>query len=239
MDTEEFRKQWQEAIRLCEMEPNEDVAMVFIKYYCSSLGNSTYDSMDNEELLLTFVKLVVYEQKFHIKLGSTTPTKFCYRELLARADDNRIDGEFVYDVGDWAADYSDNDYVPMGNCHGYGPRRYFNFCLNYQLRRESEQEAKKERLERLRAEGRAKVEVAKRKHQERLDTIQQLREMGVDECISFIEKSGKSVFYFIELIEELFKNNSLNEDQKEKLLSMFPTQSTRHNIRLRMYFETL
>ena len=88
MDTEEYKKLWKEAIQLCEIEPNEDVAMVFIKYYCSSLGNSMYASMDNEELLLTFVKLVVYEQKFHLKYGSTTPTAHCYLELLARAPTN-------------------------------------------------------------------------------------------------------------------------------------------------------
>lgn len=239
MTTEEYRKLWQEAIRLCEMEPNKDVAMVFIKYYSSSLGNSKYASMDNKELLLTFVKLVVYEQKFHIKLGSTTPTKFCYRKLLARADENRIDREFVYDVGDWAADYSDNEYVPMDTYRGYGPRKYYAFWRDYELRKAAEQQAKEKRLERLRAEGRAKVKAAKRKHQERLDTIQQLRDMGVDESITFIEKSGKPVFYFIELIEDLFKYGSLSDDQKEKLLSMFPTQSTKHNKRLRKYFETL
>lgn len=237
MSTEEYRKLWQEAIRLCEMEPNKEEAESFVwGYYNKDSGY--YSSMDDRKLLLTFVGLVVYEKKFQMKFGSTTPAAFCYQELLSRANDKRMDKEFVYDVGDWAADYSDNGYVPMGNYRGYGPRRYFNFCIDYQLRRESEQEAKKERLERLRAEGRAKVEAAKRKHQERLDTIKQLRGMGVDESIFFIEKSGKPVF-FIELIEELFKNNSLNEDQKEKLLSMFPTQSTRHNKRLRKYLETL
>lgn len=103
--------------------------------------------MSNEELLLTFVKLVVYEQKFHVKLGSTTPTKFCYQELLAREEDKRMDKEFVYDVGDWAADYSDNEYVPMGNCRGYGPRQYFAFWKEYELRVAAEQKAKEERLE--------------------------------------------------------------------------------------------
>jgi len=46
--------------------------------------------------------------------------------LLARANNGRMDKEFIYDVGDWAADYSDNGYVPMGNYRGYGPRRYYN-----------------------------------------------------------------------------------------------------------------
>ena len=237
MDTEEYRKLWQEAISLCEMEPNKEEATFFVRRYL--YNSSIYSSMDGKTLLLTFVGLVVYEKKFQMKFGSTTPAAFCYQELLRRANEKRMDKEFIYDVGDWAADYSDNEYVPMCTYHGYGPRRYFAFWHDYELRVAAEQQAKEERLERLRSEGKAKVEAAKRKHQERLDTIQQLREMGVEECISFIEKSGKPVFYFLELIEELFKNNSLNEDQKEKLLSMFPTHSTRHNKRLRKYFETL
>lgn len=238
MDTIEYRKLWLEAIRLCEMEPNKEEAESFVWGYYNK-DSRVFESMDDRTLLLTFVGLVVYEKKFQMKFGSTTPAAFCYQELLSRRWSGRMEKDFVYDIGDWAADYSDNGYVPMGNYRGYGPRRYFSFCIDYQLRRESEQEAKKERLERLRAEGRAKVEAAKRKHQKRLETIQQLRKMGVDESISFIEKSGKPVFYFIELIEELFKNNSLKEDQKEKFLSMFPTHSTRHNNRLRKYFETL
>lgn len=237
MNTEEYRDLWQGMIRMCEMESNENFASLFIKHYCYSQGQSTFDSMSNEELLLTFVKLVVYEQKFHVKLGSTTPTTFCYRELLARAEDKRMDKEFVYDVGDWAADYSDNSYVPMDG--GGGPRQHFAFWKDYELRVAAEQQAKEERLEKKRAEGWAKVEAAKLKQQERLETIQQLRGMSVDESISYIEKSGKPVFYFIEYIEELFKNNSLNEDQKEKLLSMFPNQSTRHNINQKKFLDTI
>lgn len=124
MDTENYRKLWQEAIRLCEMEPNKEEAESFVwGYYNKDSGY--YSSMDDRKLLLTFVGLVVYEKKFQMKFGSTTPAAFCYQELLSRANDKRMDKEFIYDVGDWAADYSDNDYVPMGNCHGYGPRRYF------------------------------------------------------------------------------------------------------------------
>jgi hypothetical protein len=239
MDTEEYKKLWKEAIQLCEIEPNEDVAMVFIKYYCSSLGNSMYASMDNEELLLTFVKLVVYEQKFHMKFGSTTPAAFCYQELLARADSGRMDRVFVYDVGDWAADYSDNDYVPMGNCRGYGPRRYFKFLEDYEARVWEEKEFARIRKEELLAEGRKKVQEAKRRHQKRLDTIQQLREKSINECISIIDQSGKSVYYYYELIEEWFINGSLNKDQKAKIMSLFPDKSTRHNIRKRKSLEKI
>lgn len=123
MNTEVYRQLWKEAIHLCEIEPNEEEATSFVWRYHRDY--SAFGSMDDKTLLLTFVGLVVYEQKFHIKQGSTTPASRCYWELLERVNKGSIDKEFVYDVGDWAADYSDNDYIPMGNCHGYGPRRYF------------------------------------------------------------------------------------------------------------------
>lgn len=124
MSVEENRILWQEAIRLCEMEPNKEEAESFVWGYYNK-GCRIFESMDDRTLLLTFVGLVVYEKKFQMKFGSTTPAAFCYQELLSRANDKRIDKEFIYDVGDWAAEYSDNGYVPMGNYRGYGPRRYF------------------------------------------------------------------------------------------------------------------
>lgn len=148
-----------------------------------------------------------------------------------------MDKEFVFDVGDWAADYSDNGYVPMGNYRGYGPRQYFAYWDEYRTHVALEKQAKKERLERKRAEGRAKVEAAKLKHQERLNTIQQLGGKTIEDCILVIEKSDKSVFYYYELIEEWFNNKSLSDNQKEKILSMFPTNSTSHNNRKRKYLE--
>lgn len=132
MSVEEYRNLWQEAIRLCEMEPNEEEATFFVRRY--HYNSNLYSSMDDKTLILTFVGLVVYEQKFHLKYGSTTPTAHCYLELLARANQGSMDKEFVYDVGDWAAEYSDNDYVPMGNCHGYGPRRYFGIKIANQAK---------------------------------------------------------------------------------------------------------
>lgn len=237
METEEYRKLWKEAIHLCEIEPNEDEATAFVwRYHCD---HSAFGSMDEKTLLLTFVGLVVYEQKFHMKFGSTTPAAFCYQELLARANNGRMDREFIYDVGDWAAAYSDNGYVPMGNYRGYGPREYNKFWEEYETRVWEEKEAARIRKEKLLAEGRKKVEAAKRKHQERLDIIQQLREKPVDESLHFIEQGEKPVFYYIDLIEEWFKNNSLSKEQKEKILSLFPSKSTRHNNRLRKYLETL
>ena len=120
-----YREMWLEAIHLCEIEQNEEEATLFVRRYYDKTSD-IFAPMDDKTLLLTFVGLVVYEQKFHMKYGSTTPASFCYRELLARANNGRMDKEFIYDVGDWAADYSDNGYVPMGNYRGYGPRRYYN-----------------------------------------------------------------------------------------------------------------
>jgi hypothetical protein len=242
MDRIECQSLWKEAIRLCEMEPNKEEAISFVMQYYRSMGllyynDNTFCTMNERNLLLTFIGLVVYEKKFNLGLGSTTPTTFCYKELLERADNGYLDKEFVYDVGDWAADYSDNEYVPMGNFRGYGPRQYFAFWDEYRARVALEKQAKEERLERKRAEGRAKVKAAKLKHQERLNTIQQLKEKTIEDCIEIIGKSDKSVFYYYELIEEWFNNKSLSDNQKEKILSMFPTDSTRHNIRKRKYLE--
>lgn len=242
MDTEEYRILWKDAICLCEMEPNKDEAISFVMQYYKPMRLLYYNdnrlcTMNERNLLLTFIGLVVYEKKFKLGLGSTTPTTFCYEELLKRADNGYLDKEFVYDIGDWAADYSDNEYVPMGNSRGYGPRQYFAYWDKYRTRVALEKQAKEERLERKRVEGRAKVEAAKLKHQERLNTIKQLREKQIDDSILFIEKSNRSVFYYYELIEEWFNNKSLSDKQKEKILSMFPTNSTRHNNRKRKYLE--
>lgn len=137
MTTEEYRKLWQEVIRLCEMEANKEEAESFVWGYYNK-DCHVFESMDDRKLLLTFIGLVVYEKKFQMKFGSTTPAAFCYQELLSRANDKRMDKVFIYDVGDWAADYSDNGYVPMGNYRGYGPRRYFGI--------EIEKHAKEKRI---------------------------------------------------------------------------------------------
>ena len=131
MDTEEYRKLWKEAICLCEMEPNKEEAISFVMHYYDKPPRM-FESMDDRRLLLTFIGLVVYEKKFHMKFGSTTPASFCYQELLNRG--SSFDRDFIYDVGDWAADYSDNSYVPMGNYRGYGPRKYFAFLDEYESR---------------------------------------------------------------------------------------------------------
>lgn len=243
MDTEEYRKLWKDAIYLCEMEPNKKDAISFVMQYYKPMGllyynDNIFGTMNERDLLLTFIGLVVYEKKYGLHLGSTTPTSFCYQELLKRVNNNYLDKEFVYDVGDWAADYSDNVYVPMGNCHGYGPRQYFVFWDEYKSRVALEKQAKEERLERKRAEGRAKVEAAKFKHQDRLNTIQQLRKDTIENSILVIENSDKSVYYYYELIEEWFMGNTINDIQKKRVLSLFPLYSTRHNNRKRKLLES-
>lgn len=238
MDIEEYRQLWKEAIHLCEIEPNEEEATSFVWRY-NNKSVEFFSSMDDRTLLLTFVGLVVYEQKYHMKFGSTIPAAFCYQELLARAKSGRMDREFVFDVGDWAAAYSDNCYVPMCTYRGYGPRQYYKFWADYEARVWEEKEAARIRKEKLLAEGREKVEAAKRRHQERLMIIQLLREKPIDESLRIIEQSEKPVFYYIDLIEEWFKNNSLSKGQKNKILSLFPSKSTRHNNRLRKFLVSL
>ena len=195
--------------------------------------------MDDKTLLLTFIGLVVYEKHFDLKFGSTTPASFCFRELLRRIDKNHFDRDFIYDVGDWAAEYSDNGYVPMGNYRGYGPRQYFSFLDEYVSRIASEKTAKEERLANKRAEGEAKVNAAKQKKQERINTIQELREKTIEESIQIIGNGDKSVFYYIELIEEWFLNNALDDNQKERIMSIIPMKSTKHNNRKRRYLESI
>ncbi len=147
--------------------------------------------------------------------------------------------KFIFDIGDWAAEYSDNGYVPMGNYRGYGPRKYYKFLEEYQNRVLEEKAAAQKRKEKCLAEGREKDLATKRKHQERKEIIQQLKDKTVDESLSVIKRSGKSVFYYIDLIEEWFRNKMLSEEQKEDILSLFPYKSTRHNKRKRKNLENL
>ena len=236
MTTEDYILLWKEAIHLCEIETDKEEATSFVyRFY----DKNPYGSMSERELLLTFVGLVVYEKRFQLKYGSTTPAAFCYRELLQRADIGYIDKDFVYDVGDWAAEYADNPYVPMGTYRGYGPRQFYSFWSDYENRLASEQQAKQERLQRKRAAGEAKVQAAKQAKQERLATIQELKNKTVDESIIIIEQSVKSVFYYIDLIEEWFSLGILTNNQKAKILSLFPSKSTKHNNRKRKQLEVL
>ena len=239
MNTEEYNKLWKEAIRLCELETNEEEATSFVRRYYNKNSFFFFSSLDDRALLLTFVGLVVYEKKFHLQYGSTSPAILCYRALLNKANLKEMNKKFIFDIGDWAAEYSDNGYVPMGNYRGYGPRKYYKFLEEYQTRVSEEKAAALERKEKRLAEGREKVEAAKRKRQERLETIQQLREKPIDESLYIIKHSGESVFYYIDLIEEWFKKKSLSEEQKEDVFSLFPCKSTRHNNKRKKNLEKL
>ena len=97
MEIEEYRKLWKEAIHLCELEPNEEEATSFVRRYYNR-NSFFFSSMDDRTLLLTFVGLVVYEKKFHLQYGSTSPAIFCYRALLNRANLKELNKKFIFDI---------------------------------------------------------------------------------------------------------------------------------------------
>ena len=227
---EQLRSLWQKAILLCEEETNREEAVAFVRKYEQF---SLFDSMDERTLLLTFTGLVVYEKKFHLKYGSTTPASHCYQRLLDKALNGLMNRDFVFDVGDWAAEYSDNGYIPMGNYRGYGPRKFFSFQAELKEKEKAEQFKAKERKEWRIEEGRRKVELAKEKHLERLRTLENLKGLPIEDCIELIALSKKSVYYYYEIIESWFLDNSLNDSQREQVMDLFPKQSTRHNNRLK------
>ena len=129
-----------QTIKMCEQEHKEKAIAYVHKYECFDL----FDTMDYNSLLVTFISLVIFEKNFQLKYGSTTPASHCYARLL-NCTDPLVDIEFVYDIGDWAANFSDNSYIPMGNYHGYGPREYFGFVNKHTSRVKEEKEAKEQR----------------------------------------------------------------------------------------------
>lgn len=236
MTTEEYRSIWNKAIHLCEIEPNEEEAKAFVHKYYNTF--SVFQQLSDKELLITFVGLVVYENRF-CHYGSTTPAHFCYMELLKRCNELGFERDFIYDIGDWAATYSTNPYIPMGTRRGFGPREYYKFQEEREKRTSTERASKEERIAKLREEGRRKVEAAKIRHMERLSIIDELKEKPIDDCIEIIESSGKPIFYYIELIESWFTSKKLTESTRNKILSLFPNVSTRHNKRLKNKLENL
>ena len=223
MTTNEYRQLWQQAIHLCEIEPDSKEAINFVRTY-ENFG--LFDTMDCKTLILTFTALVVFEKKYQLKYGSTTPASHCYRRLLSCQD---VDSELILDIGDWSADYSDNEYIPMDNYRGYGPRKYFAFQTELYSRQQSELELKEERLKKKREAGLAKVEAAKKRKAERLAMIDTLRGKTVREVVSIIKGSNRCAFYFKELIEDWFCNGELSKEEKEIVISLLPYPSTKHN----------
>ena len=236
MDTETLRKVWQEAIYLCEIEPNKEEAIQFVKKHENF---ALFDSMDGQTLLVTFVGLVVFEKKYQLKYGSTTPASHCYMRLLDMAQKGLIDQEFVYDVGDWSAEYSDNSYIPMDNYRGLGPRAYYSFRNALNARQTAEKELSKEKKKLKIEEGRKKVEAAKVKHIQRLKTIERLKETTVEEGIREITKGEKNIYYYHELIEWWLANKMLDSQQKQFVYDLYPEKTTRHNKRLKKHLQSL
>ena len=230
MTTEDYRNLWKQTLHLCEIEQNKDEASFFIGYYYHS---ERFKQLDERQLLLVFIGLVVYEEKFRFSCGSTSPAAWCYRELLNRVDTGKFDRELIYDIGDWAAKYSTNPYVPMGTRRNYGPRDYYKFEKEQEKRNAAESLAKEERIRKRIEEGKEKVEVAKKRHQDRLKTLNNLRNKNIPEALSYIIKSNKPIFYFIELVEEWLANENLSNEQKEIIMAKFPENSTRHNNRIK------
>ena len=132
METEEYRKLWKEAIHLCEIEPSEEEATSFVRQYYNK-DNSAFGKMDDRTLLLTFMRFVVYEKKCHLKYDCPTPSVFCYQDLLKRALDGRMDRAIISEVGEWAAEYSANGKVPIGNYHGYVLKRVAKSLLRHEM----------------------------------------------------------------------------------------------------------
>lgn len=238
MTIQDYRKLWKQALHLCEIEKNIDEAASFTRNYFNN--NKMFERLDEKQLFLVFIGLVVYEEKIDTFYGSTSPAAWCYQELLKRVDADKYDRELIYDVGDWAAKYSSNPYVPMGTRHNFGPRKYFE----YEKERHKELEkriaaeqiarkAKEERVKRRIEEGKKKVEEAKKKHQERLKILQDLRNRTIPEALSYICEGKKPIFYYIELVEDWFKNGELTDEQKGEILAMFPDKSTKHNNRIK------
>ena len=242
MMTEEYKSLWKQALHLSEMESNKDKATMLVNKYYNH--NELFTHLDEQKLLVVFAGLVVYEEKFHLNYGSTSPAAWCYQEILSRLNKDRYERNFIYDIGDWAAKYSTNPYVPMGTRRGFGPRAYLEFEKEQEKRTEehmqrmvAQKAAKEKRLKKRIEESKQKINEAKKKRQVRLKALQNLRNKNILEALSCINKSKKPIFYFIELVEEWFANGNLNDKQKEMILSLFPSKSTRHNMRKKKELE--
>ena len=63
MSVEEYKKLWQEAIHLCELETNAQEASEFVHQYYNT-GDVLFQKMDDKTLFITFIGLVVYKRIF-------------------------------------------------------------------------------------------------------------------------------------------------------------------------------
>ena len=217
MDKEEYSRLWKDAIVLCENETNKDEAESFVQGYYNN--NSRFECLDNRNLFITFIGLAIYEEKFELRYGSTSPASWCFYEILKRTDRGEYDKEFIYDVGDWAASYTQNPYIPMGTHRGFGPRAFFDFYKAVEERSYLEKINSEEIKQKRKEEGLAKLAKTKQRHLNRKETIRQLRELPIKDCILVIQKGEKNIFYYIDLIEDWFRNNRLIKEQQDIIIS--------------------
>lgn len=120
--------------------------------------SNVWKELNDADLVSFFKGLVVAEEFWFLNgehIGSTTDTKFVYNEIRNRALDND------YSLGNWAFQYSSNEYVPVdsGNRHGAKTIQELNhWWSDYDSRKMAEQEAaiiRKEEKKRLKAEAHA------------------------------------------------------------------------------------
>ena len=120
--------------------------------------------LNNEDLIYLFRGLVILEEYWFsagIRIGSTTDTKFVYREIINRQLDND------YSIGNWAFVLSSNPYVPLdtGNRHGAQTiYEYLEWQSNFHNRIATEKaDAEKRREENKRLKAEAHAERLRRK----------------------------------------------------------------------------
>ena len=85
---------------------------------------SGWDRLQGDVLILLFRGLVIMEEYWFTHgdhIGSTTDTKFVYREIKSRGLDP--DDE----IGNWAFQYSSNPYVPLDTGNRHGAKDIFEF----------------------------------------------------------------------------------------------------------------
>ena len=117
-----------------------------------------WETLQDKELISLFRGLVILEEYWYSHgnhIGSTTDTKFVYREIRSR----QIDRDYC--LGDWAFQYSTNSYVPLDTGNRHGAKTIFEL-LSWErdyaerVRQEKENAIKrKEEKKRLKAEAHA------------------------------------------------------------------------------------
>lgn len=83
-----------------------------------------WSTFSNEDLIYFFRGIVIIEE-FWLnrgeRIGSTTDTKFIYREIINRGLDAH------HTLGDWAFQYSSNPYVPLDNSNHHGAITIYDY----------------------------------------------------------------------------------------------------------------